>query len=143
MELALECARVYEPACILGNSNLPSAFGVHGGSHAVRRDQLDAYALGGIPAGDSHHSSGAAREPALNRPFLRLGAIPGIRRRIFAFHAAFSRVEISDQIRYVRIGKTGAKCGHSGAALFNFGGDVVVIDRITGGQALMLKEVLQ
>ena len=117
--------------------------GIDGGSHAVRRDELDAYALGGVSTGDPHHSSGASREAALNRPFLRLGAIPGVRRWIFAFHAAFSRMKISAQIRYVRLGKTGAKCGHSGTTLFDFGRDVVVIDGITGRQVLTLKEVLQ
>src|SRR6266853_1224246 len=70
-------------------------------------------------------------------------ANPWYRRRIFAFHAAFSRVKISAQIRYVRIGKTCAKCGHSGTALFDFGGDVVVIYGITRCQVLTLKEVLQ
>ena len=127
----------------LGEFEFAVGVRVHGGSNAVRRDELDAYALGGISAGDPHHSSGAAREAALHRPFLRLGAIPGVRRRIFAFHAAFSRVKISDQVRDVRIGKTGAKCRHSGAALFDFGGDVVVIYGIAGGQALTLKQVLQ
>jgi len=117
--------------------------GIYGGSHAVRRDELYTYALGGVSASNAHHSSSAARQAALHRPFLRLGAIPGVRRRIFAFDAAFPRMKISDQIRYVRIGETGTECGHSGAALFDFRGDIVVTYRIAGCQTLALKKILQ
>src|SRR5205823_870743 len=126
-----------------GEFELSVAIGVDGGSNTIWRDELEADAFRRISALDPNGSAGATVEAALHRPLVGLSAIPRVRRRILALHAALFRVKISPQIGDIDIRQSVPISRHAGTAPFDLCADAFVGHWFTRYELLAVIEILQ
>ena len=116
---------------------------IDGSANAVGGDELDTHSFGRIAGLGPHHAHCPAIEAALNRPLIRLSAIPWIGRRIFALDTAFSGSEIGPQIGDVGVRQGMAIGGHAWTAPFDLRAHAFVGYRFTRHQLRALIQLLQ